>query len=405
MNRFKYIFLVFIAYSTSGYGQSLELLIAMAKEYNPGLKSIRLDYEASLLKADQVNDWPDPNVNIAVGVFPIETRLGAQRFKVGVSQMIPWKGSLDAKSNVVKSMAEVQSYADEVKEIDIEYAIRTSYAMLQFLESKQDVIRKRLEILDVLEDLSKSAVRSGKGKLSNVLFTERKREILDANLSLIKKKMEQPTIMINRWTGRTLMTKVLLPQITEKPFLKTELIEYAQNGHPQFRIFENQIETSNSKITLTEYDVKPKIGVGLDYAFIDRRNDISIPGNGRDVLMPMASISIPIHTGRYKAVQQEETIRQQSIDTKREEVKDMYEAEIELAYNTIEYADQIISKFESLKTITKETLKLMRTEYASEGTRFEELLRIEMELIDYDLEILEAQYEQRLARAILYKFR
>lgn len=404
MNRIIYISLVFIFTSTLGYGQSVESLITMAKEYNPGLKSMRMNYEASLLKVDQVNDWPDPKINVGLGVLPIETRLGAQRLKIGISQMIPWKGSLDAKSNVAKSMAEVQSYADEVKEIDIEYAIRTSYAMLQFLDSKKEIIRQRLEILNVLEDLSKSAVRSGKGKLSNVLFTVRKREILEADLSLISQKMQQPTIMINRWTGRPLNTEVLLPQISEDALLKNELIKYAENDHPQFRIFENQIKASDSKILLTNYDSKPKIGVGLDYAYIDGRNDVEIPGNGRDILMPMGNISIPIHTGRYKAIRQEETIRQEAIQAKREEVQDMYKAEIELAYTTIEYTEQVIVKYQSLKTITKETLKLMRTEYASEGTRFEELLRLEMELIDYDLEILKARYEQELSKATLYKF-
>ena len=405
MKKFKLIILAFGLLQSAISAQTVEELVDMATAYNPGLKSLKMDYEASLLNADQVNDWPDPTVSLAVGVLPIETRLGAQRLKIGVSQMIPWKGSLDAKSNVARSMAEVQSYADEVKEIDIEYTIRISYAMLQFLESKKGIITHRLEILDALEDLSKSAVRSGKGKLSNVLFTERKREILEADLSLIEKKMEQPTIMINRWTGRPLTTEVILPQVVENPLLKNELIQYAENDHPQYRIFENQIQVSISKIAVTKYDIKPKIGVGLDYSYIESRNDVVIPGNGRDVLMPMGSISIPIHTGRFKAIRQEETIRQESINAKREEVKDMYEAEIEFAYATIEYADQVTSKYQSLKTITRETLKLMRTEYASEGTRFEELLRLEMELIDYDLEILKAQYEQRLAIATLYKFK
>lgn len=404
MKKYKLLILALGLLQSSSNAQSIEVLVDMATSYNPGLKSIRMDYEASLLKADQVNDWPDPKVSLAVGVFPIETRLGAQRLKIGISQMIPWKGLLDAKSNVAKSMADVHVYADEVKEIDIEYAIRTSYAMLQFLESKKDIISQRFEILDALEDLSKSAVRSGKGKLSNVLFTERKREILEADLSLIVKKMEQPTIMINRWTGRSLKTEVVLAQAIDNPLLKDELIKYAENDHPQFRIFEHQIEASNYKIGVTIFDSKPKIGVGLDYAYIDARNDLDIPGNGRDVLMPMASMSIPIHLGRFKAIRQEETIRQEAINAKKEEVLDMYAAEIEFAYATIEYSDQVISKYQSLKIITRETLKLMRTEYASEGTRFEELLRLEMELIDYDLEILKAQYEQRLSSATLFKF-
>ncbi|MGK0316002.1 MAG: cobalt-zinc-cadmium efflux system outer membrane protein [Saprospiraceae bacterium] len=404
MKKYKLILIAFVLFTYSINAQSVEELVDMATTYNPGLKSLRMDYAASLLKADQVNDWPDPMINLGIGVFPVETRLGAQRLKIGVIQMIPWKGSLDAKSNVAKSMAEVQSYADEVKEIDIEYAIRTSYAMLQFLESKKGIISQRLEILNALEDLSKSAVRSGKGKLSNVLFTERRREILKADLSLIAKKMDQPTIMINRWTGRPLMTEVVLPLGIENQLLKNDLIKYAENDHPQFRIFENQIAASNAKITVTEYDSKPKIGLGLDYAYIDARNDVGISGNGRDALMPMASVSIPIHKGKYKAIRQEETIRQEAINAKREEVLDMFEADIELAYASIEYTDQVISKYQSLKIITRETLKLMRSEYATDGTRFEELLRLEMELIDYDHEILKSQYQQRLSKATLFKF-
>ena len=405
MNRTINIWILIASFTYVGKAQSVEELVDLATAYNPGLKSLRMDYEASLLKADQVKDWPDPQVNLAVGVFPIETRLGAQRLKIGVSQMIPWKGSLDAKSSVAKSIAEVQFYADEVKEIDIEYAIRISYAMLQFLESKKRIIIERIEILDALEDLAKSAVRSGKGKLSNVLFTERKREILESDLSLIAKKMEQPTIMINRWTGRPLRTEVVLPLVNESTLLKNELMNFAESDHPQLKILDNQIEASNAKINMLQYDIKPKIGVGLDYAIITARNDIVIPGNGRDVFMPMASISVPIHTGRFKAIRQEETIRQEAFNAKKEEVSDMNTAEIEMAYSIIEYTSEVIKKYESLKNITRETLKLMRTEYASEGTRFEELLRLEMELIDYDLEILQAQYQKRLASATLYKFR
>ena len=388
-----------------GIGQSIDVFIGMALENNPGLKSLKLEYDAALLKSDQVKDWPDPQVNLGIGVLPVETRLGAQRIKIGASQMIPWKGLLNARSNVARSMAEVISNSDEVKEIDIEYAIRTAYSTLQFLESKKEIIEEKLSVLDALEELAKSAVRSGNGNLSNVLFTERKRELLNADISLINKRIEQPTIMINRWAGRDLNAKIELETEIESQLSKEQIVEYAINKHPQFRIYENQIAAANSKISLTKYEVKPKIGVGLDYAFIDARNDIEIPGNGRDVLMPMGSISIPLNTGRFDAIKQEEMIKQEAIQAKREDTRDMYVAEIEMAYSTIEYAGQVIEKYQTLKVITIETLKLMRIEYASEGTRFEELLRLEMELIDYDNEIVKAQYEKNLATAVLYKFR
>jgi hypothetical protein len=46
----------------------------------------------------------------------------------------------------------------------------------------------------------------------------------------------------------------------------------------------------------------------------------------------------------------------------------------------------------------------MRIEYASEGIRFEELLRLEMELIDYQLVTAKAKYNSLLAQATLKKY-
>lgn len=405
MKTIRIIIIALVLTQGNVNAQTVDELIIMAKEYNPGLKSLKLEYKAALHKTDQVSDWPDPVVNLALGILPVETRLGAQRFKIGVSQMIPWKGLLDAKSDVAKSMAELKSNQDEVKEIDIEFAIRSAYTTLQFLDARKTIIKERLQVLDALEALAKSAVRSGKGKLSNVLFTERKREMLKADIELLTKKMEQATIVINRWTGRELFTEIIISKDITALISKDEVLQYADAEHPQYKVLDNRIAASNSMISLTKYQTKPKIGVGLDYAYIDARSDVDVPRNGRDILMPMGSISIPLHKGRYEAIRQEEKINQEAIYALREELRDMYKAEAEIAYSKIEFSDQERKKYESLKEITNETLKLMRTEYASEGTRFEELLRLEMEMIDYDLEILNAVYERNLAIATLNKFK
>ncbi len=385
--------------------QPLDELIQQAKEFNPGLKAMQLEYKAALQKAEQVDDWPDPTVNLGLGVLPIETRLGAQRFRVGVSQMIPWKGSLKAKRNVANAMAEIQSYNDEIREKDIENAIRSAYSTLQFLESQKQIINQRLQVLNILEELSKSNISSGKGKLSDALFIERTRKFLEADIDLISKKIEQPTILINRWIGKEVDNKIIVTQMIERNENKVEFIHYATSDHPQYSKLETYRTASNSKIDLIQYDAKPKIRVGIDYSYIDARNDVTIPGNGRDVIMPIGSVSIPLHKGKYSAIRQEEQIKQEAIDLKIQEVQDKYSTEVNLAFSRLEYNNEVIRKYESLKEITKETLKLMRTEYASEGTKFEELLRLEMELIDYDLEITKAKYDQELSHAILSKYK
>ena len=386
------------------YGQNVETFIAMAYENHPGLMAAKYEYEAAKYKIDQLGDYPDPQVSLGLGVLPIQTRVGAQRFKVGISQAILWKGTLDARKGLAAANAEVLAANDQVKVKDIENNIRSAYASLLFLDERSTIIDKKLSLLDALEEIAKSAVRSGKGKLSNVLLIERNRAGLNADKELIKKQIEVPTIMINRLAGRSLLTAIETETMNHEPVSEESYMAYAVNDHPQLKVLDAMMLASQKSADITSLNAKPKIMVGLDYGFIDGRNDVDIPKNGRDVLMPMGSISIPLHKGRYEAKRAEEKMRQAAIKAKAVELSDQYQAEIMQAQSAVGYATMEKEKYNSLYEITEETIQLMRKEYAAEGTRFEELLRLEMELIDYELEIAKANFEMELALSNLNKY-
>ncbi|MEE9437744.1 MAG: TolC family protein [Saprospiraceae bacterium] len=398
--KFKFLLALLIVQINNSYCQSVNYFIEQAIDNNQGLKALRLDYQAAVEKSNQVSDYPDPKVNLGLGILPVETRLGAQRLKVGLTQSIPWKGLLNAQENVMKSKAEVSASIDKVKQVDIEFVIRLSYAKLVFLRNRNAIISDKLIVLEALIEIAKSSIRSGKGKLSNVLFTERKIETLKADLELLNQQEESPIIILNRWAERDLLTPIEVDMESEQQ----SMLDYKIDNHPQFEIFENRKLVSDQIVNLTKFQSKPKIGVGLDYSLIDKRDNVNIENSGRDVLMPMGTITIPLNTGRFKSQQNEEMLKQQSIDASILDKRRQFEAEIAGAQSNIKYAEMIKIKYEKLKEITLETLKLMRIEYATEGTRFEELLRLNMELIDYDFEILKANYAINNAIAVLKKY-
>lgn len=396
--------LIIMFYSHQGLeAQSLAELIEKAREINPGIKSINSEYLAAQYWADQTDDYPDPMVSVGVGVLPIETRLGAQRMKLGISQSIPWKGLLKSRAELATAKAATLAHLADNEFIKIEYEIRNAYAQLIMIQEKKSVVNEKLKALDVLEELAKSAVRSGKGKLSNVLFVERSREVLEYNLKILDKEKEKPTIMINRWTGRPLSQMIEI--------WSNEMAEYSANDdinlsdHPQIKTLEANRVRSMASVRLIENEKKPSIGLGLEYSLISGRPDLELDHNGRDVIMPMGSISIPLNTSRFKAKRQEEMLIQQAIDLKIENLNEQFRAEIASAQSSIELAEIEHEKYIQLKEITSETLQLMRTEYASEGTRFEELIRLELELIDYEEGIIQAEFLKNLALATLEKYK
>jgi len=70
--------------------QTLDSLLQQVVEYNPNLKSLQLEYEAELLKKDQVSQLPNPEVGLGVPILKPETRLGPQLVMVSVSQILVW---------------------------------------------------------------------------------------------------------------------------------------------------------------------------------------------------------------------------------------------------------------------------------------------------------------------------
>lgn len=398
------LWLGLIHVSLSTRAQTVDSFIQMAIENNPGLESLRLKYQAAQFKSKQVADYPDPKVNIALGVLPIETRLGAQRFKMGINQELPWKGLLNAKAEVAASKAETMAYMDQSQAIDIAYNIRAAYATLLYINQRMKTIENRLAVLDAMEEMAKSAIRSGKGKLSNILLLERSRLGLENDLGILVQQKEGPTITINRWTGRPLDEPINVIRNTPISNNTDELLKYATTLHPMIQTLENQVDASIKESELTQLEAKPKLNVGIEYAWISQRDGIDIANNGRDAIMPMAGITIPFHTGRYDAKRQEEKVNQESIHAQLKDVKLSYQTDIAQAYAQIESAELSIKKMNELYKITTETIQLMRIEYASEGTRFEELLRLELDLIDYDLSIVQAHYQRDLAQATLLKY-
>lgn len=398
----KHYFLLILFIPTIVSGQTIDSLLGLAIQNNHGLKSLSLDYEAAQQKARQVGGLPDPRVSLGLGVSPIQTRLGPQVARVGVQQAIPQRGLLNKKRSIAQSRAEIQSSLESMQILDIEYLIKSTYAQLIQIKEEQHIIDKKLVVFEGLEELAKSKLRSGKGSLSDNLLIERSRVDMQNQKELLEKEKESYLIKINRWTGRPLLTDVNLVDTSIRS--STSSVAVSVDQHPRLQWLDQQIRVSEEEAELTTIQQKPSIMVGLDYALVTSRKDVEIPGNGQDILMPMGSINIPINQSVYQAKRQEERLNQASISERIEDTKSSFEAAISTAISDIEYVEIGIEKIRGLQEITIETIKLMKTEYASEGTGLEEILRLEMDLLEYEIQLSKMNMRKAIGYATLQIF-
>ena len=61
------------------------------------------------------------------------------------------------------------------------------------------------------------------------------------------------------------------------------------------------------------------IGFGLDYIPVSEQTDMNPIDNGKDILMPMVTLSIPIFNNKYKSQTKQNQLKQQEITSQKEE--------------------------------------------------------------------------------------
>jgi Cu(I)/Ag(I) efflux system membrane protein CusA/SilA len=392
---------------TSASAQSLDNLMEKAVTENLELKVLKQEYMAALQKAPQVSQLPDPEVGIGAFPLPVETRLGAQTARLSATQMFPWFGTLDSKADLENAKAKALFERIGAERLNLFYELKTAYFRLYEIQESQAIIRRNINLFNALERLALSKVESGKATAADVLRVQLKIEELLQELEILETAKINPTSTINQLLNQPLETPIFSTDslvFAPLSFSKDTLTRNIQENHPILRMFQLQQEVSRKAIALNELDGKPSFGVGMDYIMINGRSDANPINNGRDILQLKASVKIPLYREKYTAKQAEENLKIEALDNKRADVLSLFRSTIEKAFSDHQAAQLKMDLYEKQIQITQAAINILESEYSSKGDNFDDLLRLEKELIDYDLKILKAIVQSHIAKSSIERF-
>jgi outer membrane protein TolC len=89
--------------------------------------------------------------------------------------------------------------------------------------------------------------------------------------------------------------------------------------NPELIKYDKLYESVEQSELLNQKESAPNIGFGLDYVPVSERPDMNFADNGKDIVMPMVSISIPIFNNKYKSVTKQNELRQMEIKSQKED--------------------------------------------------------------------------------------
>ncbi len=394
-----FIFLIFGSAVASA--QSLADYQRIASENNPGLQAKYKEFEAALQKVPQVGSLPDPAFSFGYFISPVETRVGPQRAKFSLTQMFPWFGTLEAQRDATALMAEAryQSFLDARNQLH--YQVAASYYPLYELKRWKQIEQENIDILQSYKTIANSKFKSGAAPMVDVLRVDLMLKDAETNLSILNQKEKPLRASFNQLLNREEREVVLIEDSLEVEafsvgFRRDSLL----TNNPVLDALDLKIQASEASELAAQKQGLPKLGVGLDYAVVDERNDMSLADNGKDIFMPMVSVSIPIFRGKYKAAIKEAQLMHESYTLQREELVNSLSSGYETVWFDIQQQLELIELYENQLVTTGQSLNLLFSAYGNSGKEFEEVLRMQQQLLKYEKmkATAEAKYQIALAK-------
>ncbi|WP_431109902.1 TolC family protein [Winogradskyella poriferorum] len=327
--------------------QQLETLINEALENNPEIQKFELQYKRASEKVNEVNTIPNTEFGVGYFVSEPETRTGAQRFKVSVKQMLPWFGAITSREDYVTALADAKYEDIVIAKRKLMASVSQSYYNLYANQATQQVISENIKLLETYETMALTSVEVGKASAVDVLRLQMRQNDLQQLKDVLQQQFLAEQTNFNNLLNRDNKTKISVIDSLIIPIEDFEITSENLSVHPELVKFDKLYQSIEKSELLNQKESSPMVGFGLDYINVQERPDMNFSDNGKDIIMPMVSLSIPIFNKKYKSVTKQNELEQQEINYQKQERLNSLKTLLDKAVN-----DRISARI-SHKTATK----------------------------------------------------
>ncbi len=378
--------------------EELNIYLQTAAKNNPGLKAKFNEYMAALEIAPQVKALPDPNIAFGYFIMPVETRVGPQRFKISVSQMFPWFGTLKSIENAAIQLAKAKYEIFEDARASLYNEVRSNYYNLYFNKKAIDITIENIEILVIFQKLANIKVETGVVSAVDEYRIEMEIGDLENQLARLRDNQTVLKVMFNKLLNVENELEVLIPEIlweSDFNFSRQTALDSIRTSNHQLLSIDFQSTALSYKREVASNMGKPDISLGLDYIAVGK-GDNNLAGTDA-FMFPRIGISIPLYRSKYKAMVQEVIYLEVAKENEKIERTNVLETLFENWWKDYRDAERRIHLYYSQSDLAHKALNLLETQYATGNSNFEEVLRMERKVLKYNLELEKARADKQAA--------
>ena len=460
-NLFLFIYL-FLFQSISAHSQdSLFHYLEIAGKNNPAILQRYAEYQAAMQKIPQVGSLPDPELTAGVFLSPMELVAGKQVADIRLMQMFPWFGVLKGARDEMSLMAKAKFESFRDAKVQLFYELqRTWYDLVRIRQNiriSEENIRllqtiQRLSIVKfkaasngnnnvspagVVSQISEGGVSSvppamnkmgssqgnsasgqsaspmpgnpmgsslGGSGLADVYRIEIETGDLQNSIDQLQTQLTTSSAKFNSYLNRKQTSLITVPDtliaLTFQPLALSDSLLANNPMLEMLRLEQLSLEARKQMVTRMGY---PMVGIGLNYSLINKNEMSASPMNGKDMVMPMVTLTLPVYRKKYKAMRSEaEFLKSANIQNYIATVNDL-QNEYYQALQLFQDSQRRIQLYASQHQLASKSLGLLVKSFATSGSSLTDILRVRQQLLDYEYKKIEAVADNNISVAWIKK--
>ena len=442
--------------ANSQQADSLNYYLELAAKNNPTVQQKFTEYQAALQKVPQVGSLPDPELNVGVFLSPMELIAGKQLADIRLMQMFPWFGVLKNAKDEMSLMAKAKFESFRETKLQVFYDVQRTWYELQKVQQSIRINEKNLEILHSLERLSlvkfKAAstgggtssrlsasssnsasaqgssgmntmggnsgasapqtpsamptspmATSGGSGLADIYRIQMETGELENSIALLKNQEQTILVRFNSYLNRKPLSPVTFPEELAADSLGYSLSAASDSmfsQSPMLGMLEYEQQSLEARKIMVTKMGYPMVGLGVNYSLIGKDPLAMAPDmNGKDMVMPMVTVTLPIYRKKYKAMREEVELMKTANKQGYQATQNSLQTEYYEAIQLYQDAQRRIKLYANQYELAEKSLNILQKSFSVSGSGLTDVLRIRQQTLDYELKKIEAISDNNTAIA------
>jgi len=321
-------------------------------------------------------------------------------------QMFPWFGVLKSAKDEMSLMANAKFELFRDAKLQVFYDVQRTWYELYKVQKDISISEKNIEILKIIERLAlvkfkaassmqtgpmgSSSVNSGLADLYRIQIEVGE---LENNIALLKNQRNTIKAQFNSYLNRPVAYPVFIPETISQDSLGLSLISVSDSmliHNPMLGMLEYEKQSIEARKKMVSRMSYPMVGLGLNYSLINKSGMSASSMNGKDMIMPMITVSLPIYRKKYIAMQNEADLLKRATSQNYQATANSLQTEYYQAVQLYQDAQRRVKLLHNQYQLASKSLDLMLKSFGASASGLTDVLRIHQQTLDYELKHVEA---------------